>query len=264
MATTAILSALEDEQRGLIGQLSGARLVRRAGREFWLGHWDGRPVVLALSRIGKVAAATTATTLIEAFGARRIVFTGVAGVIGPEVRVGDVVVASHFVQHDMDASPLFPRFEIPLYGQSLFACDAAMTTLLLEACRRALRERQNEGTEASTPTRPSVHLGLIASGDRFISTARSSRNVLQALRDGAMEPLAVEMEGAAVAQVCLDYGISFAAVRAISDRADDLAHVDFQHFVTHVASDYAARILAHFMHTLPPSDAPVRGDPQAG
>ncbi len=217
-----------------------------------------------MSRIGKVAAATTATTLIEAFGAHRIVFTGVAGGIGSDVRVGDVVVASHFVQHDMDASPLFPRFEIPLYGQSQFACDTALTTSLLDASRKALLERHAQGTGASTPTRPGVHLGLIASGDRFISTVRSSRDVLQALRDGAMEPLAVEMEGAAVAQVCLDYGIAFAAVRAISDRADDLAHVDFQHFVTHVASDYAARILAHFMRTLPPSDAPVRDDAHAG
>ena len=123
MATTAILSALAQEQQGLLGQLTGARQVQRAGRDFWLGDLHGAPVVLALSRIGKVAAATTATTLIEAFGADRIVFTGVAGALGPDVRVGDVVVASHFVQHDMDASPLFPRFEIPLYRQAQFACD---------------------------------------------------------------------------------------------------------------------------------------------
>ncbi len=257
MATTAILSALEDEQRGLIDQLSDARQVRRAGRDFWIGHWHGRSVVLALSRIGKVAAATTATTLIEAFGATRIVFTGVAGAIGPDVRVGDVVVASHFVQHDMDASPLFPRFEIPLYRQSQFACDATLTTSLLEACRKALQEHPAGGAGASVPTSPRVHLGLIASGDRFISTAQSALEVQQSLRNGAMEPLAVEMEGAAVAQVCLDYAIAFAAVRAISDRADDLAHMDFQHFVTHVASDYAVRILAYFMQALPTGDAPV-------
>lgn len=262
MATTAILSALEDEQRGLIGELTDARLVRRAGRDFWLGHWHGRPVVLALSRIGKVAAATTATTLIEAFGAIRIVFTGVAGALGPDVRVGDVVVASHFVQHDMDASPLFPRFEIPLYRQSQFACDTALTTALLEACRKAVQEH-GRAAGVSAPAGPRVHLGLIASGDRFIATAQSSRDVQQALRDCAMEPLAVEMEGAAVAQVCLDYGIAFVAVRAISDRADDLAHVDFQQFVTHVASDYALRILAHFMQALPPSDAPARDRPGA-
>ena len=187
-----------------------------------------------------------------------------AGAIGPNVRVGDVVVASHFVQHDMDASPLFPRFEIPLYRQSQFACDAALTTSLLQASRKAMQERHAHGAGASAPTRPRVHQGLIASGDRFISTARSSLDVQQSLRMSHMEPLAVEMEGAAVAQVCLDYGIPFAAVRTISDRADDLAHVDFQHFVTHVASDYAMRILTHFMLALPAANAPPTEPANAG
>jgi len=251
MATTAILSALQEEQQGLIGLLDGARQVRRGGRDFCLGALHGEPVVLALSRIGKVAAATTATTLIEAFAADRIVFTGVAGAIGPGVQVGDVVVASHFVQHDMDASPLFPRFEVPLYRRSRFACDASLTALLFNACGVALRERAQAMAGAPSGPMPSVHQGLIASGDRFISTSQSSSALQLALRDNAMEPLAVEMEGAAVAQVCHDYAVPFVAVRTISDRADDLAHVDFQHFVTHVASDYALRILAHFMLALP-------------
>ena len=81
MATTGVLSALAQEQQGLLAQLRHARQVRRAGRDFWLGDLHGAPVVLALSRIGKVAAATTATTLIEALGVERIVFTGVAGAL---------------------------------------------------------------------------------------------------------------------------------------------------------------------------------------
>ena len=105
----------------MLRQMAHARLVRRAQRDFWLGDLHGVSVVLALSRIGKVAAATTATTLIEAFAADHIVFTGVAGALGAQVRVGDVVVADDFVQHDMDASPLFPRFEIPLYQRTRFA-----------------------------------------------------------------------------------------------------------------------------------------------
>src|SRR5664279_3165836 len=114
--TTAILSALAQEQQGLIEQLSNPVKVTRAGRDFWRGELQGHRVVLGLSKIGKVAAATTATTLIEAFDAGRIVFTGVAGGVGPGVQVGDVVVATDFVQHDMDASPLFPRYQLPLYG----------------------------------------------------------------------------------------------------------------------------------------------------
>jgi adenosylhomocysteine nucleosidase len=264
MATTAILSALEQEQHGLRAQLTGARQVRRAGREFWLGELHGAPVVLALSRIGKVAAATTATTLIEAFGADRIVFTGVAGALGPDVRVGDVVVASHFVQHDMDASPLFPRFEVPLYRQALFACDPALTELLAQACRQTMAQWQLQHANAEQAPPPTVHQGLIASGDRFIGTAQVSRDVQQGLRAHAMHALAVEMEGAAVAQVCHDYGTAFAAVRTISDRADDIAHVDFAQFVNDVAGVYAQRILENFIGRLAAdprsSSAPQRPD----
>lgn len=114
---TAILSALPEEQQGLAAGLQTPVCTRHAGRDYWSGLLHGQPVVLALSRIGKVAAATTAAALIERFGVARVVFTGVAGVVGPGVCVGDVVVGSSCLQHDMDASPLFPRFEIPLYGQ---------------------------------------------------------------------------------------------------------------------------------------------------
>lgn len=234
---TAILSALAEEQQGLVAQLHNPVRLQRAGREFWTGELAGKPVVLGLSRIGKVAAATTTTVLIEAFGVGRVVFTGVAGGVGPDVRVGDVVVGRTFVQHDMDASPLFPRYEIPLYGQSVFQGDPALTELLLQACDVALLQQ----TDAR------LHQGLIASGDRFVSNAAESTAILQALRVEGHLPLAVEMEGAAVAQVCADYAVPFAAVRTISDRADDQAHVDFPVFVAEVASVYARRIIAELM-----------------
>ena len=169
--TTAILSALADEQQGLIEQLKHPVKMVRAGREFWCGELHGHPVVLALSKIGKVAAATTATTLIEAFKAQRIVFTGVAGGLGTGVQVGDVVVATEFLQHDMDASPLFPRFEIPLYLRTQFACDAPLTALLLEAAQASQAVSVNELSELTKNFRFAVHTGLIASGDRFVSGA---------------------------------------------------------------------------------------------
>ncbi len=239
--TTAILSAVAEEQQGLLERLQRPQRVQRAGREFWQGELHGRPVVLALSRMGKVAAATTATTLIEAFGAQRLLFTGVAGGLGPGVRVGDVVVASEFVQHDMDASPLFPRYQIPLYARTRFACDAALAQALLAATQGGLRQ---SGLQAA------VHHGLIASGDRFVSAAEEARELHAALSAAGHPPLAVEMEGAAVAQVCHDYGIPFAAVRTISDRADDSAHVDFAQFVTDVASRYALAIVDEFVREL--------------
>src|SRR5690349_19491718 len=84
------------------------------GRDFSAGDLHGREVVAVLSRLGKVAAATTATLLIERFKVDRIVFTGVAGGIAPGVNRGDVVLADAFLQHDLDASPIFPRWEVPL------------------------------------------------------------------------------------------------------------------------------------------------------
>lgn len=246
--TTAILSALAEEQHGLRAQLAHPECVTRAGRDFWRGELQGRPVVLALSRIGKVAAATTATTLIEAFDVQRIVFTGVAGGIGAGVQVGDVVVASQFVQHDMDASPLFARYQVPLYGRDCFACDERLSALLLEATHEGVARA---GGQFDTKNeRVTVHQGLIASGDRFVSGAAESQALQAALRAGGLAPLAVEMEGAAVAQVCFDYGLPFAAMRTISDRADDQAHVDFPTFVAEVASRYARSIIGHLIAKL--------------
>lgn len=233
----------------MIEQLVRARCVQRAGRDFWLGELHQQPVVLALSRIGKVAAATTATTLIEAFGVARVVFTGVAGGVAAGVNVGDVVVATEFMQHDMDASPLFPRYQVPLYDRERFACDGALSAILLEVASQYL-SGVNEGFD-HLPVQRFVHRGLIASGDRFVSAANESRALHLALTDSGFAALAVEMEGAAVAQACFDYKVPFAAIRTISDRADDQAHVDFPRFISEVASHYARAIIEDFLRKLP-------------
>ncbi len=238
-----VLSALQEEQQGLVEALADAQCVRYAGRDFWLGRLHDVPVVLALSRIGKVAAATTGAALIERFGVQGVVFTGVAGGVGEGVKVGDVVVGSGFVQHDMDASPLFPRYEVPLTSQTVFAGDLALTTRLLDATRLALADGGPLGGAR-------LHTGLIASGDRFVSGAQEAAALVAALRSAGHAPLAVEMEGAAVAQVCADHGVAFAAVRTISDRADDTAHVDFPRFVREVASLYAVKIVNGLVKSL--------------
>jgi adenosylhomocysteine nucleosidase len=212
-----------------------------------VGHWQGHAIVAVLSRIGKVAAATTATVMLERFGVDALVFTGAAGGLGPGVRVGDVVVASGFIQHDMDASPLFPRHEVPLYGRALFEADAVLSLQLAEAAQQVLQAAERHlGPETLAQfqlSSPKVHQGLIVSGDRFVSTHAES----QALRESLPEALAVEMECAAVAQVCLDYGVPFAAVRTISDRADDTAHTDFNRFIREVASRYSRAILSQWL-----------------
>ena len=243
---TALLSALSQEQHGLIELLQQPRRVSHAGREFWQGDLHGWPVVLGLSKIGKVAAATTAAVLIERFKVGRIVFTGVAGGLGLRVNVGDVVVATDFVQHDLDASPLYPRYQVPLYGKTRFDADPNLTALLFKAACTALAPSQDHLPFPGA----SVHQGLVASGDRFVSSASEADALRTALARAGHPVLAVEMEGAAVAQVCHDYGVPFAAVRTISDRADDSAHVDFPSFIDQVASRYTRAMMEQFFKLL--------------
>jgi adenosylhomocysteine nucleosidase len=247
--TTALLSALPEEQAGLRELLQAPVLHRRAGRDVWAGRLHGRPVLLALSGIGKVAAAITATAL-AGLGARRIVFTGVAGGLGPGVRVGDLVVGAGFVQHDMDASPLFPRHEVPGYRRSVFAADTDLSALLSRACG-AVCMRAGELFDAETIARFGLaevraHRGLLASGDRFVASAGEAA----ALRAALPDALAVDMESAAVAQACADHGLPFAAVRTISDRADDTAHVDFPAFAAAVAGRYAQAVVRELFSLL--------------
>lgn len=252
--STAILSALPQEQGELVLGLDKPQRIQHAGRAFWTGELHGLPVILGLSGIGKVAAATTATALIERLGAERIVFTGVAGGVGDDVLVGDIVVAHEYLQHDFDASPLFPRWQVPGYAHPRMACHPQTSALLAkvsEACIRSAGDLMDWIPSNEIARRsPKVHQGLIASGDRFVSTGQESQALRNALLSGGHHVLAVEMEGAAVAQVCSDYGVEFSAVRTISDRADDQAHVDFTQFVDTVAARYAEHIVHGLLRAL--------------
>ncbi|QHE88495.1 5'-methylthioadenosine/adenosylhomocysteine nucleosidase [Hydrogenophaga sp. BPS33] len=249
MTPIAIVSALHEELAAVLDLMPDEQQQTVGGRTFWRGHLHGQDVVAVLSGIGKVAAATTATALIERFGVRRIVFTGVAGGLASGVRVGDVVVAQRFLQHDMDASPLFPRHEVPGYGRAHFDADAAMTGVLRRVSEDVLRDLPSQlepGVRDEFHLQaPRCHQGLLISGDRFVSTTGES----EALRQTLPDALAVEMEGAAFAQVCHDYGVPLAVVRTISDRADDDAHVDFPRFLREVASRYSAAIVGALLKT---------------
>ncbi len=247
---------MQEELGALLAAMPDEAPVRLAGREFWLGHLDGEDVVVVLSRIGKVAAAMTATLLVHEFGAERAIFTGTAGGLHGSARVGDVVVASALLQHDMDASPLFPRHEVPLYGTDRFHADPSLSAALAAAARGVLEgaTRNDAGVDGAAGldgaalrafaiTSPAVHTGLVVSGDRFVASAAECA----ALRERLPDALAVEMEGAALAQVCHDLDVPFAVVRTISDRADNSAHIDFGRFVASIASRYSVAIVRRFL-----------------
>jgi adenosylhomocysteine nucleosidase len=237
-----IVSAMHEELAALLPALQGAQIQRHAGREFHTGRLGAHEVVLVLSGIGKVAAACTATLLIERYGVNRIVFTGVAGGLGEGVAVGDVVLADALLQHDLDVSPIFPRHEVPQTGLTRFATDAALNASLHAACARALLQPQmllGDDAAALGVTAPRLHRGLVISGDQFISTTAQS----QALRAELPDALAVEMEGAAMAQVCHAFGVPLAVMRVISDRADEDAHRDFGRFIEAVARRMTAGVV---------------------
>jgi adenosylhomocysteine nucleosidase len=246
----AIQSAMREELHALLACLDGAHAVTMAGRRFHTGRLAGRPVVLVLSGIGKVAAAITTTLLVRVFEPAALVFTGAAGGLAAGVEVGDVVVADALLQHDMDASPLFPRFEVPLTGIARFACDPALTRQLAAAATDCLAHAEGL-VDIGWPFRvvprpPRVHAGLVVSGDRFVSTAAESA----ALRELLPDALAVEMEGAAFAQACTEFGRPFALLRSVSDRADDAAHVDFPRFMAGVASVYTQKIVMRWLERM--------------
>jgi adenosylhomocysteine nucleosidase len=256
-----IISALQHEQAGLVDLMHNAASHTHGMRRYTRGMLGNLACVCVLSRIGKVAAAATVTSLIERFDVTHIVFTGVAGAADPAVAIGDIVVADMLVQYDMDATPLFPRFEIPLLAQSHFAADRQLTDALVAAASRFIeQDAQRMLTDADRAAfglqQPRVHRGLIGSGDEFID----SRAKLAELKTALPPLLAVEMEGAAVAQVCFEFGIPCAVVRTISDGANEASPLDFVQFVERVAAPYALGYITHFARDaggLPPVAAQV-------
>lgn len=238
-----IISALAEEQQGLVEAMRGPAKLIHGMREYWAGTLWEIDAVCVLSRIGKVAAAMTATTLVEKFGVTHILFTGVAGAGDKTVRVGDIVVAEALVQHDMDASPLFPRFEVPLTGQTHFQPDQNLSLRLSRAAhdfleRDFLETIQDGERQAFRLDQPRVHRGLVASGDQFLNDGAH----VNSLNDALPGLVAVEMEGAAVAQVCYELGVPCAVLRTISDNANEHAAIDFMRFVKSVAAQYAFHI----------------------
>lgn len=243
-----ILTALPEEARGVVERMQNVRTTDRAIRGegggsgggggvrlVFTGTLGGVEVVVSTGHVGKVASGVAAAELVFRHGVSGVVMLGVAGGLG-ESQVGDIVVASASLQHDMDASPLFPRHEIPLTGISRFDADSVLSGHLRAAAAHAahtlgdhveaqvLRELEIGGCRA--------HSGLIVSGDRFVGCSRYRGELSMGLPDA----LAVDMETASVAQACAQLGVRCAAVRVVSDCAGDEAHRDFVRFLQRVAS----------------------------
>src|SRR3954452_12028312 len=131
----AIVSAMSEEIASVIDALEGVKTREFGRRQFHAGKFHGHEVVAVCSRYGKVAAAATVTQLLASYPVDRLIFGGVAGGVQPGLAIGDIVVATELVQHDMDASPLFPRYEVPLLNRARFAADPGLRAGLVAAAK---------------------------------------------------------------------------------------------------------------------------------
>lgn len=241
-----IISAMKEEIQALHNHLELRSTIEKGRRTYYQGKLFNQEVVLVFSRWGKVASATTVTQLINDFEIDEIIFTGVAGGLKSKIKIGDIVIGKGLYQHDMDASPLIPKYEIPLLGKRAFQTDLIRTESLHLAAKNFISQidvyLSREVLNVFQIDQPQIHLGDIASGDQFISDKVDRSQI----KKGLPEVLCVEMEGAAVAQVCFEYKIPFTIIRTISDNSNDNSHLDFPKFAKEIASEYALGILKNY------------------
>lgn len=219
-------------------------------RTYYTGTIDEIKVVLVFSRWGKVAAAITVSSLILEFEITDLIFIGVAGGIHQELKIGDAVIADRLIQHDLDPRPLMKQYEIPLLDLSYLECDPGHIAVAEKAIQTVLNNKiatiiDQQHIDRFSLNNPKLYKGTIASGDKFFSTQSQKDELLAALP----EVLCVEMEGAAVAQVCHEYHIPFVVLRVISDDANESSVIDFPDFILNVSSKYAHEIIKNMLLT---------------
>jgi adenosylhomocysteine nucleosidase len=206
-----------------------------AGISFVEGLFEGKRIVLCKSGVGKVNAAVTTQLLIDKYEVDTVLFTGVAGALDPELSIGDIVVSTECMQHDMDVTALgFPRGTIPFQMSSLFGAAPD----LIERAAASARKLFDGQTK----------LGRVLSGDQFIADRQAVKSLHEELGGSC-----TEMEGAAVAQVCAMNGIPYVVIRSMSDKADGSAHMNFAEF-TLLASEHSYRLVADMIKGMSFSD----------
>ena len=248
--TIGILGAMAQEIDEVKALLTNKTVVKIANREFVVGKINGIACVVAFSKWGKVAATITATLLIQEFGVTDLFFIGTAGALANGLKVGDIVISKRLVQHDLDARPIISRFELPLLNRVYVDSNPELTELAGKAVSSLLEKGVEHmvGEEAVKEFNlaPTLYFGDIASGDQFINSDEKREEIMGLLPD----VLCVEMEGAAVAQVCLEFGTPFTVIRTISDTANHNARVDFGKFIIEVANAYSRAIVQEIMRLL--------------
>lgn len=232
MEVVGIIGAMEEEVLFLKEKMTLKEVRSIASLEYYMGTLHNRSIVIVKGGIGKVNSAICAQVLIDCFHVDAIINTGVAGAVNSKLEIGDVVISKDLLQHDVDASGFgYKLGEIPRMTTSIFPADEHMLNIA------------SKGSDALT-VGTSVYVERIVSGDQFISSTDK-----KAWLDSQFKAFCTEMEGAAIAQVCYLNKIPFVAIRAISDKADDSAEVNFEKF-TALAAANSCRMIERMLEVM--------------
>lgn len=229
MKRVGIIGAMELEVEELKGKMQITRREEKAFMEFLEGMLNGTDVVIVRSGIGKVNAALCTQILCDVFGVTHIINTGVAGSLKNEINIGDIVISTDALHHDVDVQVFgYPLGEVPQMGCLAFPADEKLTGLAVECCKEVNPDI-------------SVYSGRIVSGDQFISDKQVKDNIISNFGG-----YCVEMEGASIAHAAYLNQVPFVIIRAISDKADDSAHMDYPTFEK-AAAAHSAALVEHML-----------------
>ena len=232
MSTVGIIGAMEVEVETLKKHMKVRRTVKKAHMEFCEGVLGGKEVVVVRSGIGKVNAAVCTQILVDDFKADTVINTGIAGSLKAEINIGDIVVSTDLVHHDMDAVNFgYPLGQIPQMDTFSFKADERLVELAEKACHEVNPEIQ-------------VFRGRIVSGDQFIADKKVKNRIT-----GNFQGYCTEMEGAAIAQAAYLNDVPFVVLRAISDKADDSASMDYPTFEAQ-AAEHCVKLVEHFLELI--------------
>ena len=225
-APVGIIGAMESEVSMILESMENAGTEEISGMQFWSGTIHGCPAVLVQCGVGKVNAAMAAQTLAVHYGACAIINTGVAGALDERLNVGDLVISTDAVQHDMDVTPLgYEKGEVPYIGYTAFSADEDLIARAAASAEKVIGDSQ-------------VLFGRVCSGDQFIAGAEKKQEIVRNFGGACCE-----MEGASIAQVCTLNQVPFVIIRAISDNADGSADVVYSEFEAKAAEQSASIVL---------------------
>jgi adenosylhomocysteine/aminodeoxyfutalosine nucleosidase len=224
-----ILCAMREELEPILEYMKVKERLNHANNIYYLAEFEGKDIVLAYSKIGKVNAALSATVMIEKFKIKKLLFSGVAGAIDEDLKIGDLIIATKTAQHDVDLTVFGyePGF-IP-ESRVFFECDKNLNDLAFDVARKLNIKLKS---------------GIIASGDQFIHSQEKKEWIKKTFNASA-----IEMEGAAVGCVCFNENIPFFMLRSISDTAEEGAGVDFDEFLEE-SSKVSAKFLVEMLREL--------------